>query len=643
MMCSSSPLLHLPTELIRLISTSTDADTFENLMLTCRTVHNSSSALIAQHNKYRRLFRNVLICAPWEDCSRLVQDLADYALGIAAHPEIAQYVHSLTVDYNREPEDLDEPDPAFEDEGLAWIRAQAKGRTRADGARLVADLELASPWFQAAAARSEARIEDVPQFRKLYYGGDEGDDDDDDDDEETPIPEIEEEDAERIIHHLLVLLLSRLNHIAILTVGCSNIELMAVPYRDTTNRDSHRVLQLMTTRINDEEGYQAKRDHAEHPVCQLEDKGIACPVSEKDKARLRACSHLVSPLNNLREVRLDLEHSTECMADAQVLDAAWASPRVKSMFASCLVASGEYDGDPAPLASVVWRETHPYSGIERLELAASAIAPGAIGQLLSRMPFLKTLRYSHMVKEVLIGHDWDVDGFLKTVARACPRVPALVPEDSPGKQVDSDGVLSSRSNSQTQRLGDQINDLGIAVDHMSNTYPTGVWSLHEFTALKRLEVDADIFFGPNPASGERRSGKSPSPPTQPGFEKWDRTKDGHLPRLVDVLPPSIEELDLHVKGTFGMEWVNLLQGFGAERAFKLPLLRKFTVHGELVHVVGQYLSDPAERERLATLARLAIEEAGADHMGFTSNFQRWQDEFDSRVSAHLTLVGSKKE
>ncbi|KAH7029833.1 uncharacterized protein B0I36DRAFT_326409 [Microdochium trichocladiopsis] len=595
-------------------------------MLTCKTAYLSSTDLIAQHNEHRRLFRHIKIRAPYTDTAYLIQTLVDYTLGIAAHPEIARYARTLTVAQDGEQKSLELDEigdnrdaPRYTNAGLEWIRKQDSGRTRSAGAGLLFEAVVDSPWFRAAGVDTTAWFGRVRQFKSLV-GIDDGSQSQRDysmsDDASWEERDMMKAEMEVAVMQLVVLLFTQLDKLQTLILR-RKADLSADPgIASDQLRDSQRVLELMVARIEDDD---ISRTMGSHKLAEAGHitEDVTTSHTKASVLALRACGHLTSPLNNLREVRTDIEKRPENFMATRALDAVFASSRVRNVFATCLIAdeeepAGEYHG-PSP-SSALLKSVQPYSGIERLELYGSALGPAGIAGLVHRMPFLKVLRCMHEPKttgfygSAAAGSEWDLDGFLKAVATARPVMPYASPVP--------------------QTLGDSITDLGIALPLENYPYTTAVWSLHNFTALKRLEVGAWVFIGPNPASGERLGHLKPSPP-RPGFEKWDRKKDGQIPKLVDVLPPSIEEVFIELEGHCDI-WRRLFQGFAAERAEKLPSLKRCAVWGDLENF--DYRTDTQEGYNLRETAAIAeLEGQGVEYMKDGPHQHFWITEFENRA------------
>lgn len=618
---SAFHLLALPVEILRLIlESSWHSDGFESLMLSCRTLYANGTGFIARHNHHKQHFHSIEIRAPHDDTGYLLDSLEAYVLGIAAHSEIGQYAHTLTIaqDGERKYMNLNEVGdkrdaPRYTNSGLEWVRARDEERTKEARTRLMLEAVVDSPWFKAAGVDTTAWIARIPQFQKLVEVVESDSDSDDSlgNDSFFDEPELTEAEAEVAVTQLVVLLLSQLPKLETL-IFRRKVDLSADPSIGSDEvRDSQRVLELMVARIEDDR-------------FQREKTSVDTDSTDASVIRLRACSHLTSPLQNLREVRTDIEKIAEVSMATRCLDAIFASPRVRDVFATCLIADedgfrGEFHG-PSPSSDLL-KSVQPYSGVERLELYGCAISPAGIAGLVHRMPFLKALRIMHDHKSdgtwgpEIAGAEWDLDGFLKAVAGARPMVPLGAGEgDESGKRT----------------VGENITDLSVSLAFEYYPYNTAIWSLQNFTSLKRLELGAWVFIGPNPASGERLGDLKPSPP-RPGFEKWDRDKDGHIPKLIDVLPPSIEEVYMYIEGKYDV-WRRLFEGFGANRAERLPLLQRFVVWDELEsYDYGvETLESYTEREDAA------IEELkshGIEHLGeFEAPHQPfWLTDFENRA------------
>lgn len=132
------------------------------------------------------------------------------------------------------------------------------------------------------------------------------------------------------------------------------------------------------------------------------------------------------------------------------------------------------------------------------------------------------------------------------------------------------------------KYASQITNLAIGLERrFMGLISTGVSAdtMRKFTALETLSLDVRLFLGPTPESCERRDSHIEN---LGGAEpvRWNPTTD--TPRLIDVLPSTLRELELFVAPYMDIRWdmrhwPQLLLGFRDGRDKKLPNLAAFTL------------------------------------------------------------------
>ena len=215
-------------------------------------------------------------------------------------------------------------------------------------------------------------------------------------------------------------------------------------------------------------------------------------------------------------------------------------PQVTTLYASGhKLCDDGYTGKPFGQ----WRYKGCVSRLRHIELAACCM-DSTIDLFLAHVPELRILRYSHETKWHGCQHDWSAGELVAAIGRCC---------------------------------GGTVEDLAITIDCLYGEVVTGVVSMKEFTALKRLEVDVSIFCGPSIASGMRlgHGGNQPS---------WELE---HMAALVDILPSSLESLTMVGFGheadvrqsieRFDMVVQRLFADFARRRETMLPNLSHVSV------------------------------------------------------------------
>jgi hypothetical protein len=187
------------------------------------------------------------------------------------------------------------------------------------------------------------------------------------------------------------------------------------------------------------------------------------------------------------------------------------------------------------------------NSLKKIELNGSAVGPHALSALLSRTPQLECLRLGLESKPDNFGHRYNV-GHLLTIIGA--------------------------------HVGGSLRELAIH----TNPFRTDTYTLinmHGFTRLKILELDINSLCGPEFSAPELL----PSGRFDEYFPEFPADARPALPRLVDLLPPSLEAFMLefstvlqrslptadHTEFVF-FQLPKLLAGFHDERNTKLPRL-----------------------------------------------------------------------
>ncbi|KAI0165348.1 hypothetical protein GGR52DRAFT_104987 [Hypoxylon sp. FL1284] len=142
--------------------------------------------------------------------------------------------------------------------------------------------------------------------------------------------------------------------------------------------------------------------------------------------------------------------------------------------------------------------------LETIELYASVIGGLEMRTLLSRTPNLKNFRFAQETKWHGCGYDWDIGGSL-----------AVIQELVGGSLVELSVTL----------MGDRLNNEGSTLTDMSG-----------FLKLKALELDFCLLCGPAYNKGTANLDEDDDDPP---------VGDPAMVRLVDLLPPSIENVRIY--------------------------------------------------------------------------------------------------
>ncbi|KXJ87836.1 hypothetical protein Micbo1qcDRAFT_215014 [Microdochium bolleyi] len=677
-------LASLPTEVLQQIVSATRPSGFESALLACRRMHQAGKMYVAEHNEYRRGFRDVVVRA--RDDRELVRELGNLLRAIAANPSVAGYVRSLAVEKRHE-----------EHNATGSSDAPSSGDYE-----LVSEMIRESPWLRAAGCDLEAWQGFLtPMFAE---GEDEADDDDDDSHNQyANLPAV---------LPLFTLLLTQVTHLETLTIAY-NLHLAGHHAEDDpTFSQAKTVLDLMSLRIS---------GGSDSPATHKDDSNSEDinSTSKRSAILARVPTLPVSPLENLADVHYCPPVGYHQRKPVGSVDPFIASPRVRRLVATSLqsvsldgynydwpmaweqyVSAGDdEDADPAKHggegkeereekerrtvvceSSSLLAPARQFSAVEHLDLVGACMDDDGIKNVLSHMPRLQTLRLTHEAKFQSVELDFDAGWFLMAVADpygydGYPSDGIYVSESDVEWDDDDDdeeeeeeeqeeegggidpNVDDERNHSDAEDegeggkdvenndddlekqwndipLGQRLKTLAIHFEQPFHGYIiTGVQekTMRKFTALETLAVDVRIFFGPNPKTGERMSADYQAPMLD-GADCWD--PEGDVPRLIDMLPETLQDLELFVDmaddhNPMMEHWARLLSGFAEARAERLPNLKSFVVRERSppqwdaeAHVWREVL--PGDNEGMVR-NRSAAEAAGAQYQGAVGACASWRD------------------
>lgn len=177
------------------------------------------------------------------------------------------------------------------------------------------------------------------------------------------------------------------------------------------------------------------------------------------------------------------------------------------------------------------------TNLRKLTLESCVAGPEELSQLLSRIPNLEILEFSHETKWHGCGHNWNIGAFLDTVQNICAKT---------------------------------LKELSVTIiNHWGNKGATLV-DMTRFQKLAALELDVDMLCGP------------PYDPSMRDLE-WDDFESAGSPawpKLTDMLPASIEGFELYLN-TFTDDHLkcisHLIEGLSDARVTKLPHLDKLSL------------------------------------------------------------------
>lgn len=166
------------------------------------------------------------------------------------------------------------------------------------------------------------------------------------------------------------------------------------------------------------------------------------------------------PLRMLQTLLPFAEAGYDTRVNLQSVQPFMALKSLRNLYAvSCVAVEEDWDDMP-PLA-------RPYptlrSSLTRVEFASCCMDTHGLEAFLQTIPALTVFKYSHQSKRGGLQHDWNPGGFAQVLARYC---------------------------------GTRLIELALTVDEIDGDIVNGLSSFHGFPALKELEVDLGVFFGP---------------------------------------------------------------------------------------------------------------------------------------------------
>ncbi|EON96232.1 putative f-box domain protein [Phaeoacremonium minimum UCRPA7] len=202
------------------------------------------------------------------------------------------------------------------------------------------------------------------------------------------------------------------------------------------------------------------------------------------------------------------------------------------------------------------------ANLEKIELVGSVARFRELGELLSRAPQLRCFHFAYETKWHGCGHNWNVGAFINAIQ---------------------------------ENVGDTLEELSITILHCYGGRGTTLDDMTGFKRLKALELDVNMLMAPafNKFSKNEEWLDEEGPPG-----------DAAMPRLVDMLPSSIEAVRLFNQeyNEKQMECVRaLFKGLQEEQSMKLP-------HLQLVELVSPETETETSVDALQTLA--AVRDAG---------------------------------
>ncbi|KAI1465232.1 uncharacterized protein F4812DRAFT_440182 [Daldinia caldariorum] len=234
----------------------------------------------------------------------------------------------------------------------------------------------------------------------------------------------------------------------------------------------------------------------------------------------------------------DLENNNEKM-DLRALLSFFTAPDPKALY---LTNCEDYGIGPIFLG--YHRNSLDMSlGLRKLVLEHSYVDSEAISFLLSRTPYLESFRFSYVSKNNSRPalDRWDVAAFIAGI----------------GKNV-----------------GQHLEELIVTLEYLDGHVTNGVTSMKEFVTLKRLDLDVRAFHTPAIQTWAKKVLPGEDVMREIPLEAFEA-----IPRLVKILPPSLEEVNLFAdndKYRYNPEIVKrLLDDFAVDRWTFLPNLEIF--------------------------------------------------------------------
>jgi hypothetical protein len=177
------------------------------------------------------------------------------------------------------------------------------------------------------------------------------------------------------------------------------------------------------------------------------------------------------------------------------------------------------------------------TNLRKLTLESCVAGPEELSQLLSRIPNLEIFEFSHETKWHGCGHNWNVGAFLDTVQNACAKT---------------------------------LKKLSVTVSSLFGTQGATLVDMTRFQRLVELELDVDMLCGPayDPSKRDWE------------FDEFESAGTPAWPKLTDMLPPTIERLNLCLK-TFSDDNLKCIthsiKGLSDTRVTKLPHLETLSL------------------------------------------------------------------
>lgn len=244
-----------------------------------------------------------------------------------------------------------------------------------------------------------------------------------------------------------------------------------------------------------------------------------------------------------------------------------------------------------------WPHPDLASNLGSIEFLACCIDDRSLSNLLAYTPNLVSFKYSHYSPHQTSALDvlthWDAGAFIAVVDRHCGR---------------------------------QLTTLAVTVHRLVGNIVRGVVSLRNFSRLVSAELDVAIFAGPPFHSGlelvSQGDGSSPGP------KLWTPPM---VPRLTDVLPPSLRRLRLFTGCRNDHSDIDvscaLMEDFAAGRDSLLPALDD-AMFCQRILEYPESIAVTMFRQKLIDSA----EAAGIEYRAGLAMFPQWYQQFAWTVS-----------
>ncbi|KAH7092996.1 hypothetical protein FB567DRAFT_587446 [Paraphoma chrysanthemicola] len=229
------------------------------------------------------------------------------------------------------------------------------------------------------------------------------------------------------------------------------------------------------------------------------------------KARLTAMTDALvaaskssgSALSKLQYIIPSTEQGYESRHDLQCLEPFMSLDNLEEIYiVSCIAVDDGYTGIP-----FAWRFPSLGSSLRRIELAYCCIDADGLSILIQHTPLLEVFRYGHQTKWHGCEQDWNAGAFVDTLGEYC---------------------------------GGTITNLAITLDTLFGDIKERVASFTAFTVLEELEIDLQILCDPSIESHLQQDDRSEF------TAESASCRDTKVPRLRDVLPGSIINVDINV-------------------------------------------------------------------------------------------------